>query len=178
MVQSLTYQHNVHTGSLQSLELGYPVWLQERLQLVLKVFISQQVQAVAAHAAQYTVDNASGEYTMSRVQEGPQCGHQKNQAPAHHASDEGLGVPGEESDRLNRGQIEQAPLDTPVGSPRGSRQDGIVSGLVQIRISPGRAGSHREPLLRRPKTTIVTITPKGRSRTLCLRSGLGLVNLG
>src|SRR6266700_1694689 len=70
--QSLADQHHFRAGTGQFFKPLHPVWLQIRLQLVLKVFITQQVEPVAAYASQDGMHDAGRKSSVCKIEKRPQ----------------------------------------------------------------------------------------------------------
>src|SRR5215470_9215687 len=108
-------------------------FFQLRFQLILKVFLSQQVEAVTADAAQNCVHDPRGKLAVGGVQERPKQSHQQHQPASHPSFKKALRVPGEEGDGTNRRKIEQAALYTPVHDVRRRWSSLVVGWLGQDR---------------------------------------------
>jgi len=127
MIQGLTDEDDAAALRLQFAQVGHTVGLEMRFQFVLKIFIAQQVEPVAAQAAKYAIDDASRERAVSGIQNRAESRHQEDQPAAGHARREGLGVPGEKGNRLDGGEVEQTAFHTPEHQAGGIRLGGIVS---------------------------------------------------
>ena len=124
LLESLADQNDISATFNQLLYLRYSTRLQAWLQLVLEIFLAQQVEAVAADAAQDGVHHARGKFAIGRVQKRAQQRHQKNQTAPPEAFAEGLSVPGKECHWPNHGQVQQAAFNAPVDG--GGDRTGIV----------------------------------------------------
>ena len=67
VIEPLTDEHDVGALGLQSFEARQTIGFQVRLQLVLEVFVTQQVEAVPAHTTQYGVHHPGGKNAV-RIQ--------------------------------------------------------------------------------------------------------------
>ena len=139
LLQPLAHQHHLRAGILQRLQLLHAFFLQQRLQLVLELFLAQQIKPVARDPAQYGMHDPRRRLPVRRIKKWPQQRHQQHQGSRPPAR-EGLAVPGEESDRTDRGQFQQAAFDPPVHRRRRPR--------TTRRRSAGR--SRRVRVKRRP----------------------------
>ncbi len=97
---------------LQFFHAGLP---EARLQEILKEFLTEQIQAIAADAAQHGVQQSRGEDAVRGVQKWPRDGEHAHGTAPPPALDEGLRVPREEADWPNGRQIEQAAFHAPEG---------------------------------------------------------------
>jgi hypothetical protein len=131
VIQALTDEHNVSAFRLYLFEARYSIWLQMRFEFVLKKLVSQKIEAIATDPAQYAVHHTGCENPVGGVQKRPQGGHKKNQSSANHSGGESLRIPGEESNRLNGGKVQQASLNAPVDRGGRDRNRGISSRWIQ-----------------------------------------------
>ena len=77
-------------------------------------FFAEQVEAVAAYAAQHRVEKACGEHAIRGVEKWPRYGEDAHRAAPAPAFEKSLRVPGEEAYRADGGEIQQAAFDAPV----------------------------------------------------------------
>ena len=80
----------------------------------MKVFVAKKVKPVAADATQNGIDEPGGKGAVQYVQERPERRYEQHGSAAKPALGEFLGIPGEERDRANGGQLQQAAFDAPV----------------------------------------------------------------
>ena len=112
-----------------------------RPQDVLEILFAEQLQAVAANAAQKGVEQTSGKLAPAGVGEGSQQRHRRHARAARPALGKTLRVPGEIADRPKCAQLEQAPFDAPEYE------------LARVR---GKLTPHRIGWLRHSKNRLVT----------------------
>ena len=124
VLESLTNQHDVAAFRDRFVKQRHAALLQSRLQKIFEKLLPQQIQAIAAHSAQYRMQQARGEFPIRHIQKWPgqrQCRHRTAAAPALQKT---LRVPGKKSDRADCGEIQQAALNPPedrLAHRRGSR---------------------------------------------------------
>jgi len=114
VVESLAYQHDIGTGGYDFLELGNPSGFQSWLEEILEEFFAEEVEPVAAYAAQHRVQKACGEHAIRGVEKRARDSEDAHGAAAAPAFKKGLGVPGEEADGADGREIEQAAFYAPV----------------------------------------------------------------
>jgi len=95
------------------LQSGNAWLLQAWLQKIFEEFFAEEVETVAADSAQDRVEEARGEDAIGDVEEGAGDGEDGHGAAARPAFQEALRIPGEEADRADGGEIEQAAFDAP-----------------------------------------------------------------
>ena len=129
VLQSLAYQNDFRSGFYQLLHLTHAALFQLRLQLVLKEFLTQQIQAIASHSAQDGMDCPGSKLAIRGIKKRSQQRHQEDLPPPPESFGKGLRIPGKESHRPDYGQVEQAALYAPED---GRGCTGIVVGRFQI----------------------------------------------
>jgi len=87
------------------------------LQDVFKVLLPEQIQAVAAHAAQERMQDSCGQYPMACIERWPKQGLQEKTPSACPALREGVGIPGEISNWTHRRQMRQTAFYAPEDGP-------------------------------------------------------------
>ena len=75
MIQTLADQHHLSARIDQSSKFFHACSFQLRLQLVLEIFLAQQIEAVAADATQYGVNHSRREHPVRSVQKRTQQSH-------------------------------------------------------------------------------------------------------
>ena len=117
----LANQDNVGADADQFLSLLHASAFRSRFELVLEVFVTQQVESDPGYAAQNRMYYAGGEFAVRGVEKGAQTGPSGKSAPAPESFGESLGIPGEECHWPDHRQIKKAAFHTPV-----DRRTGIV----------------------------------------------------
>ena len=103
VIQPLAYQHHFRARILQRLEFLHSFFFQERLQLVLKFFFSQQIEPVPGDPTQYRVDDPRRRLAVQRIEERPQRRRKQNQPSPQPTRRKSLAVPGKKGDGPGRG---------------------------------------------------------------------------
>ena len=140
MLQSLTHQHDPVASLDASFKQLHAINFQVGLQLVLEVFLAQQVQAVAADSAQHSVHAPGGKDTVGGIKKWPQDRHQQHHPAPYPALQKCLRVPGKKGDGADRSQVCEAAFHSPVDRGGGVW---IVVGRFQIVFVPILRGRPR-----------------------------------
>jgi hypothetical protein len=113
VVEALADQDDFTAFGDRFLQPGDALLLQARLQKIFEEFLAQEVEAIAADPAEDRVEQACGEYAIGDVEKGAGDGEDGHGAAARPAFQEALRIPGEEADRADGGEIQQAAFDAP-----------------------------------------------------------------
>src|SRR4029079_864081 len=116
VIEALTDEYDVAVGGDQLQQLINAFLIEIGLQDVVKVFLAEQVQPILAHSAEERMQDSCSEAAVGCVQERPeQCGQRQCAAPSP-SFGEGLTVPGEETDRPHRPEVQEGTFHAPVGN--------------------------------------------------------------
>ncbi len=113
VVNALAYQNDSLSLPHRLAEFFRSAAAKLRPQNILEILFAEQVQAVAADAAQERVQQTRGKLAPAGVGEGSQQRHRRHARAARPALGKTLRVPGEIADRPKCAQLEQAPFDAP-----------------------------------------------------------------
>ena len=80
----------------------------------MEVFLSEEVEPVLAHAAQKSVQHAGSKTAVGCVQKRPEQGRQSYCAASCPSFGEGLAIPGKETYRAHRPEVQEGALHPPV----------------------------------------------------------------
>src|ERR1700722_4340281 len=135
VVESLAYENNVRTGCDDFFESSNPGVFQSWLEEILKEFLAEEVEPIAAYAAQDRVEKACGEHAIGGVEKRARDRKDSHCSASPPAFEKGLCVPGEEADGTDGREIQQAAFDAPVdGFCCGARIDRVALASCRWRI--------------------------------------------